>query len=148
MKLAFSENFANFGNLCQTENINVNKIIHKTYIDLNENGTEATAVTSVEMTYASMPKEEYFMYVNHSFIYMIQSDKIQDIENEYLMPFIGIVNKLEERNSEEKENEEKTDIKKENEENEEPEKIIIGNYQNKLKFKFGLIIYLITLLYS
>ena len=34
------------------------------------------------------------MNVNHSFIYMIQSDQIKDLEGNYLMPFIGIINKL------------------------------------------------------
>ena len=35
------------------------------------------------------------MYVNHSFIYAIISDDIKDIEGNYLMPFIGVVNNLE-----------------------------------------------------
>ena len=79
----------------------MSQIEQKTYIDLNENGTEAAAVTMVEMSGSPgpepepEPEKEYYMYVNHSFIYMIQSYKIKDIENKYLMPFIGIVSKLE-----------------------------------------------------
>ena len=35
------------------------------------------------------------MYVNHSFIYMIESNEIKDIDNNNIMPFIGIVNYIE-----------------------------------------------------
>ena len=157
MKMAFSEYFANFGNLCQniTENIYINKILHKTFIDLNENGTEAAAVTLVDVVGMALPNEEYYMYVNHSFIYMIQSDIIEDIENKYLMPFIGIVNnlgnKVEEENDKEKETEKdkENDKEKENDEGretDEPEKIKLGNYQNNLKIKFGFILSIIIFL--
>ena len=95
MKSAFSQNSANFENLCQNSQTYVNQILQSTYIDVNENGTEAAAVTLVEMAGAAFHEEEYFMNVNHSFIYMIKSNKIKDADNQNLMPFIGVVNYLE-----------------------------------------------------
>ena len=43
------------------------------------------------------------MNVNHNYIYMIQSDKIGYIDNNNLLPFIGIVNNLEGEKDEKKE---------------------------------------------
>ena len=100
MKLPFSENGANFENLCNNVDTYVNSIFQKTYIDVNENGTEAAAVTASLFypTSDSKHNEEYYMNVDHSFIYMIKSNKIKDADDKYLMPFIGIVNKLEGEN--------------------------------------------------
>ena len=100
MKLAFSENGANFENLCNNVDTYVNSIFQKTYIDVNENGTEAAAVTAglIYSTSENKHNEEYYMNVDHSFIYMIKSNKIKDADDKYLMPFIGIVNKLEGEN--------------------------------------------------
>ena len=97
MKLAFSGNGANFKNLCNNVNTYVDIIFQKTYIDVNENGTEAAAVTAglIYSTSENKHNEEYYMNVDHSFIYMIKSNKIKDADDKYLMPFIGIVNKLE-----------------------------------------------------
>ena len=91
INLAFLKS-ANFGNLCQNKETYVQKIFQKTYINLNENGTEAAAVTAGLVYPTSVEEKEYFMNVDHSFIYIIQSNKIEDIDNKYLMPFIGIVN--------------------------------------------------------
>lgn len=138
INLAFSES-ANFDNLCQNQETYVNKIFQKTYIDLNENGTEAAAVTASILYATSEEKGEYFMNVDHSFIYIIQSNKIEDIDNKYLMPFIGIVNKLGDADDKEKKNEETNG--KEGEDD--PIKISGGNYINSLLIKLGMIIFLI-----
>ena len=134
MKLAFSES-ANFDELCQNQKSYVDSISQFTYINLNENGTEAAAVTAGLMYPTSIPDGEYFMKVDHSFIYMIKSNKINDIEDKNLMPFIGIVNSIE---GEKVGNAEKTD-------SDIPVKI---GHQNNLKFNIGIIISLIILLYT
>ena len=134
MKLAFSDS-ANFDELCQNQKTYVDSISQFTYINLNENGTEAAAVTAGLMYPTSIPDGEYFMKVDHSFIYMIKSNKINDIEDKNLMPFIGIVNSIE---GEKVGNAEKTD-------SDVPVKI---GHQNNLKFNIGIIISLIILLYT
>ena len=140
INFAFSEN-ANFDNLCQNQKTYVEQIFQNTYIDLNENGTEAAAVTAGIMIPVSVEEGEYFMNVDHSFIYIIQSNKIEDIDNKYLMPFIGIVNKLEESDDKGNDNEETN----EKEENDEPIKISGSNYIKKLIIKLRMIFSLILL---
>ena len=137
INLAFSE-VADFSNLCQNEDTNIGKIFQKTYINLNENGTEAAAVTAGLVYPTSVEEKEYFMNVDHSFIYIIQSNKIEDIDNKYLMPFIGIVNELKE-SGEKGDNDDNPSNEKE-EEDDDPTKLSGGNYINVLIIYLGLII--------
>jgi len=47
----------------------ISQVLHKTYIDVNEDGTEAAAVTAVIITRTSMPMNE--IRFNHPFIFII-----------------------------------------------------------------------------
>ena len=98
MKIGFSGE-ADFSKIFKITNAKIDKIIQKTFIKIDEEGTEAAAITMVMMVESALEleknKKEYYMYVNHSFIYAIISDDIKDIEGNYLMPFIGVVNNLE-----------------------------------------------------
>ena len=97
MKLAFTDS-ADFSNLVDGQCF-ISKLFQKTYINLNENGTEAAAATAIEIVGSPENQEveiQHYMYVNHSFIYMIESDEIKDIDNHNIMPFIGIVNYIKE----------------------------------------------------
>ena len=50
----------------------VSDILHKTVVDVNENGTEAAAVTAVMVALTSArPSQSKVMEVNRPFIYMI-----------------------------------------------------------------------------
>ena len=97
MKLAFTDS-ADFSNLVDGQCF-ISKLFQKTYINLNENGTEAAAATAFLISGCSLQDQkveiEHYMYVNHSFIYMIESNEIKDIDNHNIMPFIGIVNYIE-----------------------------------------------------
>ena len=148
MELAFSQNDAEFQNLCQNVDTFVSTILHKTYINVNENGTEAAAITMERMETASYEPKEYYMNVNHSFIYMIVSDKIKDTEDKYIMPFIGIVNKLEgEKINETFEYSNKTD-NDDDKDAFEPRKFINSNYISNNKTILLIITYLIFLINS
>ena len=74
MELAFDDELANFSGLGHSEagNISISRVIHKTYIDVNETGTKAAAATVVEMTDGAMfiedPKE---VYLDRPFVYML-----------------------------------------------------------------------------
>ena len=97
MKLAFSDN-AEFPNLNESEPLKISQIIHKTFIQVDEKGTEAAAVTIIEMDDACIlidkEKKIKYMYVDHSFIYMIKDKRIKDTNGNNMMLFLGVVNNL------------------------------------------------------
>jgi len=68
---AFSFSKANFSGI-SAEQIFVNDVNHKTYVKVNEEGTEATAVTSVEISVTSVqPMDPIHMLVNRPFVLLI-----------------------------------------------------------------------------
>ncbi len=74
MPTAFDRYNANFSRMGESDNnISIGKVLHKTVIDLNEDGTRAAAVTAVIMNDgAAMPPEEtYYITLDRPFIYMI-----------------------------------------------------------------------------
>lgn len=74
-------------------NIYISRVLHKTYIAVDEKGTKAGAATVVEMqkdNAAMMPEEIKTVYLDRPFVYMI-------IDCEECLPiFIGIVRSVEE----------------------------------------------------
>ena len=98
MSLAFSSDKADFSELVEdiVYNLWLGFIKQKTFIEVDEEGTEAIAITMGGLFGSSGdPPEEYYMNVNHSFIYMIVSECIKDHNGNYLMPFVGVINNLE-----------------------------------------------------
>ena len=148
MKSAFSEQNAEFQNLCQNSDTFVKLISQKTFINVNENGTEAAAIT-MEMSYStSYEPKEYYMYVNHSFIYMIVSNKIKDGEDKFLMPFIGIVNKLEgEKDNDNYEWDNNSSDDADDKNKDDPPKFINSNYIGNNKTILIIFTYLIFFIY-
>ena len=63
------------------------------FFNINENGTNSDGV---EIDYPSpLILNKNDMVVNHSFIFLIKSDKIKDIDGNNIMPYIGVINNLE-----------------------------------------------------
>ncbi len=89
IKDAFNADFADFRSLGQSRdgNIFINRVIHKTKIEVDERGTKAGAVTAVEMkTECAAPAEPKTVNLNRPFFFMI-------VDNVFNMPiFIGILN--------------------------------------------------------
>ena len=88
MPTAFNSNLADFSKMATSTvgNIHIGDVIHKTYIEISEKGTKASAATGVAMTdkMAISPREETVV-LDRPFVYMI-------IENENKLPlFIGAV---------------------------------------------------------
>ncbi len=60
MARAFSPPDADFGAMCSPKrgNVFISEVLHKTYVDVNEKGTEAAAATSVTMALTSVSVED------------------------------------------------------------------------------------------
>ena len=90
MKSAF-DGRANFNGIA--EKLCISEIIHKTYIDVNESGTEAAAVTAVMMNCTAVPFEEEVkpkcMRVDRPFFFVLS-------DNDSNIPvFMGVITKPE-----------------------------------------------------
>ena len=75
---AFDADRADFSGMAQTsQRIFINKVKHKTFAEVNEEGTEAAAVTSVEMRATSLasPRNRFRMVVNRPFFFAIRDDQ-------------------------------------------------------------------------
>ena len=70
-------NSADFSGMSKANDLKIGKIIHKTFIKVDEEGTEAAAVTAVVMkAKAMMPRPEKIidMIVDHPFLFIIRSN--------------------------------------------------------------------------
>ena len=78
MKKLFDYMQADLSGLDKNKNIHVSKIIHKTYLKVNEVGTEAAAVTAVVidgMALFDERKKIYKMKINRPFIFLIKNNR-------------------------------------------------------------------------
>ena len=78
MGIAFDPDRANFSGIGQTSgaNIFISRVKHKTFAEVNEEGTEAAAVTSIEMRTTSARLQKTFqMIVNRPFFCAIRDNK-------------------------------------------------------------------------
>ena len=76
--LHFEKN-ADFSKIRQQNDIYINDIIHKTFLEINEEGTEAAAVTMVEVVFNSVaPRQEEIiqMNVNRPFLFILRNDRL------------------------------------------------------------------------
>jgi len=74
MPTAFREGSADFSGMDGTTNLFISDVIHKAYIDVNEQGTEAAASTGVVMVESAMlhPENPPVFRADHPFIFLIQ----------------------------------------------------------------------------
>ncbi|KEF37942.1 serine protease inhibitor [Schinkia azotoformans MEV2011] len=77
MPSAFSSN-ADFSRMVENGGVCIDEVLHKSYIEVNEKGTEAAAATSVEMQEAASPVMK-IMNVNHPFFFVIQDNESEII---------------------------------------------------------------------
>jgi len=80
MPTAFSPKYANFSGMDGSSNLSISQVIHKAYIDVNEDGTKAAAATGimVAITTSEEPRPVQFN-ADHSFIFMIQDKRTNTI---------------------------------------------------------------------
>ena len=73
MKAPFS---GGFENISKDEELAISRILHKTHIDVFEDGTKAAAATAVELKTTGMLEENRVeLYLNRPFMYMIIDEK-------------------------------------------------------------------------
>ena len=78
MNDAFISN-ANFTGVTEENNIKIGRIIHKTFIKVNEEGTEAAAITYLEMKKKGSKRSKekiVIMTVDHPFLFIIRANKL------------------------------------------------------------------------
>jgi serpin B len=87
MQKPFMPNMADFSGISD-ENLYISEAIHKSYIDVNETGTEAAAVTGLVFTTTSAGNEPPVVpfFVDRPFVYAITENDTNAIL------FIGEVN--------------------------------------------------------
>ena len=76
MPTAFNRRTANFRKMCELkpdENISIDKVKHKAFIEVNEKGTEAAAATAITMikTTSMSPRRAFQMNINRPFFFTI-----------------------------------------------------------------------------
>ena len=77
MSIAFDPFNADFGGINPDEKLYISRVLHKTFIDVSEEGTEAAAVTAVEISFTSIdpsPPTATFFVVERPFIFSIQEN--------------------------------------------------------------------------
>jgi serine protease inhibitor len=77
MGIAFTS-AADFSKMYENVTVWIDQVKHKTFVEVNEEGTEAAAATVVEITYGPGPPG-FWMRVDHPFIFVIRENKSQTI---------------------------------------------------------------------
>jgi serpin B len=94
MKKVF-EPSAELMKLSESTQLYVSEVIHKTYIKVDEEGSEAAAITAIITKFWSVNQPKITtMNVDRSFVYMIRDKRIKDTNGNEMMLFIGTVNDL------------------------------------------------------
>lgn len=77
MPLAFDESAADFSKMTKMAHLHISRVIHKAFVDVNEEGTEAAAATAVVMTdeSAAVPPPPKTFKADHPFAFMIRDDE-------------------------------------------------------------------------
>ncbi len=79
IKDAFSLPPADFSGMTGTKELFISAVIHKAFVEVNEEGTEAAAATAVVMMTTSMRSPLPIFMADHSFIFMIKDNQTGSI---------------------------------------------------------------------
>jgi serpin B len=78
MGIAFSDG-ADLSNITDQYDLLINEVTHQTFIETNEEGTEAAAATVVDIGLTSMPPAALVFKMDHPFIYIIRETTTNSI---------------------------------------------------------------------
>jgi serpin B len=79
MPTAFDEMRADFSGMTGERELFIGAVLHKAFVDVNEEGTEAAAATAVIMRLESMPLDPQQMQVDRPFMFMIRDNETGSI---------------------------------------------------------------------
>ena len=71
MSNAFDPTTADFSNMDGSQDLYISSVLHKAYINVNEDGTEAAAATGVVVGLTSMMSDQVSLSLDHPFVFMI-----------------------------------------------------------------------------
>lgn len=71
---AFDENLADFSGMNGSKELYISSLIHKAYVNVNEEGTEAAAATAVVMDVTSAPMNQYDITIDNPFLFLIREN--------------------------------------------------------------------------
>jgi len=74
MSIAFNPDLADFSLINPDQALFIDKVLHKTFVEVNEEGTEAAAVTLVDMRLTSTGggSTGFFMRIDRPFVFLIR----------------------------------------------------------------------------
>jgi serpin B len=75
MANAFSPGAADFSGIDGTKNLHISAVVHKAFVDVNEEGTEAAAATGVVVAITSMPARPPVFRADHPFVFLIRDNR-------------------------------------------------------------------------
>ncbi|XP_064336474.1 serpin B3-like [Camelus dromedarius] len=77
---AFSSRDADFSGMTRKHRLAVSKALHKSFVEVNEEGTEAAAATGISMGFTSLPIPRYeHFHCDHPFLFFIRHNKTNSI---------------------------------------------------------------------
>ena len=71
---AFDPMKANFSRMDGTTSLYISSALHKAFVDVNEEGTEAAAATAVAIGLTSAPGQSYTITLDHPFLFLIRDN--------------------------------------------------------------------------
>ncbi|UCD18147.1 MAG: serpin family protein, partial [Candidatus Zixiibacteriota bacterium] len=79
MGIAFDPSNADFSNISDPVGLSISRVKHKTYVKVDEKGTEAAAVTMIEIWIGSTDPHEKYVRVDRPFIFVIHETQANTI---------------------------------------------------------------------
>ena len=75
MGIAFNAGLADFSKMRSQNDLFISRVLHKSFVEVNEEGTEAAAVTVVEIGITSVgPSQGFSMLINRPFLFVIREN--------------------------------------------------------------------------